>query len=267
MLGAIIGDLAGSRFEFHPHKSKEFILLDSRCFPTDDTYMTLSIARALLETRAEPQRLGQAAAENMRQLGQAYPDAGYGTRFRAWLQNPAAGPYQSIGNGAAMRVSPCGWAASSLAEARQLAQTVTVVSHDTPSAIRAAQAVSGAIFLGRQGSSRQEIRTYLEDLYGPLNKTLAEIRPGYRFDATCNGSVPQSLLAFLEGTDYVDTVRNAVSLGGDSDTMAAIAGSIAEAVDGIPDLIRQQGLLFLDREMKQIVADSEQVWPPVIPVK
>ena len=219
MYGAIIGDIVGSRYEFGNFKGKNFPLFSSGCCFTDDTVMTVAVAEALLTD-------GDFAGK-MQKWGRRYPRAGYGQKFIHWIFAADPRPYGSWGNGSAMRVSPCGLVAKTLEEALDLAERSAVVSHDHPEGIKGARAVAAAVWLAKNGSSREEIHDYIVDNFYPLNENLDEIRPRYRFDSSCRGSVPQAIQAFLESTDFEDAIRNAVSLGGDSDTIAAITGSIA----------------------------------------
>lgn len=254
MLGAIIGDIVGSRFEHHNVKTKEFELFSRKCRPTDDSVMTLAIAEAILSCEDRDfTRLGEKAVGCMQEWGNRYPRAGYGGTFIHWLQVSDPRPYNSYGNGAAMRVSPCAYAADTLEEALELAKAVTEVTHNHPEGIKGAQATTAAIFMALHGSSIEEIREHIDQNYYPLNFTLDEIRPAYEFDVTCQGSVPQAIMAFLESASFEDAVRNAVSIGGDSDTIAAIAGSIAGAYYGIPMGIRLLALPFLDEFQLDIV--------------
>ncbi len=255
MLGAIIGDIAGSRFEWHNKKSKGFELLSHKkgCRPTDDSIMTLAVAQAILDCGDDRGLLSALAVKRMQELGQRYPNAGYGGSFRRWLVADDPQPYHSWGNGSAMRVSPCGFAAATLEEAKKLSAAVTRVTHDHPEGMRGAEAVAVAIFLARSGKSIPEIREYVEENYYRIDFTLDEIRPTYTFDVSCQGSVPQALEAFFESTGFEDTIRNAISIGGDSDTIAAIAGGIAEAYYGIPADIRDLALSFLDDKQLEIV--------------
>lgn len=248
MLGAMIGDIAGSRFEFNNIKTKNFTLFTKDCFFTDDTVMTVAVARALLQTGGAQGAFQKALVGEMQALGQKYPNAGYGGFFSRWLQTPNPQPYGSFGNGSAMRVSPCGWAAKTLEEALALAKRSAEVTHDHPAGIRGAQAVAAAIFLARCGKSKEEIRAYIESGFYPLRKTLDKIRPHYTFDETCPGTVPPAMQAFLEAEDFEDSIRLAVSLGGDSDTLAAITGSIAEAYFGIPNSLRRTALSYLPHD-------------------
>ena len=256
MLGAIIGDIAGSRFEWDNLKSKEFDLLTFRCHPTDDSNMTLAIAQAIRKADGDWEKLPDLAIESMRDFGRRYP-GGYGGRFKQWLQSDDPKPYGSWGNGSAMRVSPCAWAASTLAEALQLSDLVTNVTHSHPEGVKGARAITAAVYLARQGLSILEIRDHIHENYYPLDFTLDQIRADYEFDVSCQGSVPQAIEAFLESNSFEDAIRNAISIGGDSDTIAAMAGSIAEAYYGIPADIRNHALTFLDGYQLQTLNDFE----------
>lgn len=229
MYGAIIGDIAGSRYEFKRIKTKRFPLFPLFCDVTDDSIMTVAVARALMEWQEEGGDLHEAMISHMRKLGHKYPNpvGAYGRHFKQWLRSYDPKPYKSCGNGSAMRVSPCGLLATSLEEALALAKISAEVTHNSYEGIKGAKAVAAAIYLAKTGHSKDEIRQYINKNFYRLHKTLAEIRPAYHFNGTCQGSVPQSIIAFLESESYEDAVRNAVSLGGDADTMAAIAGSIA----------------------------------------
>ena len=246
MFGAIIGDVAGSRFEWNNIKSKIFSFFDPVCRPTDDSIMTLAIAKAILAYDGDFSNLSDQAVQCMQELGRRYPDVGYGGRFRQWLSQAQPKPYNSFGNGSAMRVSPCVYVASTIEDAKALSKTVTEVTHNHPEGIKGAEATTVSIFMALHGSSKEEIREVIEKDYYKLDFTLDQIRPTYTFDVTCQGSVPQAIEAFLESTDFEDAIRNAISIGGDSDTLAAIAGSIAEAYYGIPESIRSQAIQYLD---------------------
>ena len=247
MLGAIIGDIIGSLYEFESDKTKDFELFTASNCPTDDSLMTIAVGLACAQSDISDERaFKQALKNNMRRIGRAYPDAGYGAMFYNWLMDDHAYPYGSIGNGSAMRVSPCGWVMDTLEDTERLAMWSAEVTHDSPEGIRGAKAVAAAIFMARNGSSKDEIREYIEEKYYDLDFTVDGIRDSYSFDVTCDGSVPQAIVCFLDGEDYEDTLRNAVSLGGDGDTIAAIAGSIAEAYFGIPEDIQETGLSYLD---------------------
>lgn len=248
MIGTIVGDIAGSRFERHNHKSKEFELFTPLCTFTDDTVMSLALCDALLRT-AGGVRLADTAAAAMQAYGRQYENAGYGGSFIAWIWQKDPKPYGSYGNGAAMRAGGCGWAAQSLEEAKETARIVTNVTHNHPEAVKAAEAVAAAIYLGRSGADKNEIRSYITEQYYPLDFTLDAIRDFYDFDVSCQGSVPQAFQAFFEAEDFEDTIRNAISIGGDSDTIAAISGSIAEAHYGVPEDLRRAAEGYLDEQL------------------
>jgi len=257
MLGAIIGDIAGSRFEWHNIKSKDFDLLTYRCHPTDDSNMTLAIAKAILDSKEQWNRLSEKAVTSMQLIGREYPH-GFGHMFNQWVHTDDPQPYNSWGNGAAMRVSPCAWAANSMEEAMMLSDAVTKVTHNHPEGMKGARAITAAVFLARQGKSILEIRDYIHQHFYALDFTLDQIRPTYEFDVSCQGSVPQAIEAFLESSSFEDAIRNAISIGGDSDTIAAMAGSIAEAYYGIPAEIRKHALTFLDERRLQILNAFEE---------
>ncbi|HOG49838.1 MAG TPA: ADP-ribosylglycohydrolase family protein [Lentisphaeria bacterium] len=261
MLGAIIGDIVGSRFEWHNHCSKRFKLFTADCFFTDDTVMTLAVAQAILEAAGDYKNLGQLTIKNMQKIGRRYPDCGYGGMFANWMFSDQPQPYNSFGNGAAMRVSACGFAATSLQETLSLAQKVTEVTHNHPEGIKGAQATAAAVFLARTGHDQNAIRAYIEQNYYPLTKTVDEIRPTYQFNETCQETVPQAITAFLEADSFEDALRNAISIGGDSDTVAAITGGIAEAAFDIPADIRNNALPFLDDSLRKILINFENTFP------
>lgn len=266
MLGAIVGDISGSRFEWHNHKSKDFELLTYKCRLTDDTIMTLAIAKAIMASNQDYSNLGENAIYYMQKLGRQYPNAGYGGRFFAWLHEESPQPYNSWGNGAAMRVSPCGFAANTIEEAKSLAKAVTEVTHNHPEGIKAAEAIAVAIFMALHGSNILEIQDCITSQYYPIDFTLDQIRDEYTFDVSCQGSVPQAFAAFFESTGFEDAIRNAISIGGDSDTIAAITGSIAEAYYGIPGDIRNHALTFLDEELLKVLTEFENRFPTKVEV-
>ena len=248
MLGAIIGDIVGSVYEFDNIKTKDFPLFREDCRFTDDTVMTIAVRNALrIYDKEKDIRVFQAALiSEMQRLGRKYADRGYGGRFAKWLWMEDPKPYGSYGNGAAMRVSPVGEYASSLEEALKLAKASAVVSHDHPEGIKGAQAVAAAVFLARQeGWGKVRIRNFIEGEFYSLNFTLDEIRETYAFDVSCQGSVPQALACFFEGESFEDVIRNCISIGGDCDTIAAIAGGIAEGYFGIPDEIIEGARTYL----------------------
>lgn len=267
MLGAIIGDIAGSRFEWNNHKSKDFELFTYKCSPTDDSIMTLALAQAILVSKPDYSDLSKNAVECMQTVGRNYPDCGYGGKFRQWIFSGNPQPYNSYGNGAAMRVSAAGFAATSLEEAKMLAKKITEVTHNHSEGLKGAEATVVAIYMARTGSSILEIRDCIDKNYYPMDFTLDRIRKEYSFDVTCQGSVPQALMAFFESTGFEDAIRNAISIGGDSDTIAAICGGVAEAYYGIPSDIRKHALTFLDKNLLQILTAFENKYPPVMEKK
>ncbi len=261
MLGAIIGDIVGSRFEWSNRKSKDFELLNHQCFFTDDSVMSLALCKALLQSENGFNDLSERAIKCMRKFGQSYPDVGYGGSFSRWIFSDNPQPYNSFGNGAAMRVSGCGYVATSIDEAKQLSKAVTAVTHNHPEGLKGAEAVAGAVFLARSGWNMLEIRDYIVKNYYHIGFTLDSIRAEYKFDVSCQGSVPQALEAFFESTDFEDAIRNAISIGGDSDTIAAITGAVAEAYYGIPTEIRKHALTFLDECLLGTLVEFENKYP------
>ena len=252
MLGAIIGDIVGSRFEWHNIHTKSFELFTSACFATDDSIMTLAIGKAIMDCNGNYFDLDEKAVKAMQEVGRPYPNCGYGGRFLGWMYDDDPQPYNSFGNGAAMRVSPCGDVAKSLDEAKTLSRMVTAVTHNHPEGIKGAEATTVAIWMARNGATMEAIREIIDRNYYPMDFTLDEIRPTYRFNETCQQTVPQALMAFFESTDFEDAIRNAISIGGDSDTLAAITGGVAEAYYGIPQDIREKALTYLDKRLRTI---------------
>lgn len=259
MFGTIIGDIVGSRFEFDNCKSKEFELFTNTCDYTDDTVMTLAVAKALLlyETITDMDAFKRELVRVMHEVGMLHPYCGYGGRFCTWMMKNDTEPYGSFGNGSAMRVSPVAWFAGSLDECEKLAVATAEVTHNHPEGIKGAVAVAGAIYLARTGHSMAEIRKYTERFY-PIDFTLDEIRPDYDFVETCQGSVPQALEAFFESTGFEDAIRNAVSIGGDSDTIADMAGAIAEAYYGADREMKDIALSYLDLDLLDIAEEFER---------
>ena len=244
MYGAILGDIIGSPYEFDMgKKTKHFPLFSSTSDFTDDSVMTIAVAEAFLDR--EP---GESREETRNRLicslqkwGKAYPYAGYGRKFRFWLREENPQPYGSWGNGSAMRVSAAGWLFPDLDTVRDMARLSAEISHDHPEGLKGAEAVASVIFLARTGSTREEIRTFVEETIGyDLSRTCDEIRPGYRHVESCQETVPEAITAFLEGEDFEDVIRTAVSLGGDCDTLTCIAGSMAEAFYGVPEELKAQ---------------------------
>ena len=270
MYGAILGDIIGSPYEFdRGDKTKDFPLFRRESHFTDDTVMTIAVADALTN-RGElggfpdhrmPEEVRRDVVLSMRKWGAKYPHAGYGIRFIHWLFDEAMGPYYSFGNGSAMRVSAAGWLYDSLEKTREVARLTAEVTHNHPEGIKGAEATASAIYLARTGSTKSDIKEYMIREFGyDLSRTLDEIRPDYHHVESCQETVPEALTAFLEGTDFVDVVRNAVSLGGDTDTLACIAGSIAEAFYGIPDNLIDEAKKRLPEEITGII-DSRRLGP------
>ncbi|PHN02327.1 ADP-ribosylglycohydrolase family protein [Flavilitoribacter nigricans] len=255
MLGAIIGDIVGSRFERANWKGKNFTLFTKDSHFTDDTVMTIAVADWLLHDRD--------LVTSMRGWGRKYPLAGYGGNFKLWLAGVQDGPYGSWGNGSAMRVSPVGWIAQTLESCMELASVSAAVTHDHPEGIKGAQAIAGAVFLARTGAGKADIRDWVaSEMKYDLDRNLEDIRPEYTFDVSCQGSVPEAIIAFLEATDLEDAIRNAISLGGDTDTLACMAGCIAEAYyhrQGRPDqALLDETYRRLPGSIKKILKDFNE---------
>lgn len=273
MLGAIIGGIVGSVYEFSNIKTKEFELFKPDCQFTDDTVMTCAVADAIMNGGSEKDFI-----LSMKKYGRMYPHAGYGGRFRVWLRSMDTESYNSFGNGSAMRVSPCAWVMdcgfcvrTGMWPNRDLARLSASVTHNHPEGIKGASAVCDAIFMARfyfrgwyieystlidsdPDECKRRIKEHIENEYGyDLSMSLDEIRKNYEFDETCQGSVPQAIIAFLESTDFEDAIRNAISIGGDSDTIAAITGSIAEDAYGISDDMKEMAYAYLDEPLKDVL--------------
>ena len=254
MLGAILGDMVGSPYEFdrNNYKHKDFPLLSENSHFTDDTVMTLAVALGLIAGQGDVQKTFAGVQHEMRHWGSGYPHAGYGGMFRRWLRAEHPQPYGSFGNGSAMRVAAAGWMFDTLDKTLEMAKVTAEVTHNHPEGIKGAQATAAAIFLARTGHSKPEIKRYVEQTFGyDLSRTCDEIRPGYRHVETCQQTVPEAIIAFLESTGFEDALRNAVSLGGDSDTLACITGGIAEAFYGMPPELREETLKHLPEEMRE----------------
>ena len=259
MYGAILGDIIGSPFEFdRGDKTKDFKLFSRRSHFTDDSVMTLAVCEALLKVGqdATVKEIEDAVISSMQSWGRRYPHAGYGGYFRRWLTACHPEPYNSFGNGSAMRVSAAGWLYDSLEKTRTVAKATANVTHNHPEGIKGAEATASAIFMARNGSSKEEIKKYIEnEFHYDLNRTLDEIRPSYHMDETCQKTVPEAIIAFLEAKDFEDAIRNAVSLGGDTDTLGAITGSIAEAYYGIPEWLMTECRKRINRDMRVVLDD------------
>lgn len=286
MFGAIVGDIVGSVYEWHNIKTKDFPLFRENCFFTDDTVMTCAVAEAVMNGGLRDHFI-----DAMKKYGRMYPNVGYGDKFSAWLLSDSREPYNSFGNGSAMRVSPCAWAMDCGFFSRSgiwpihgssVAKLSAEVTHNHQEGIKGAMATVDSIFLCRYYfggycddlsdshisenpiECKKYIKAYIQKTYGyNLSLSLDEIRPTYRFSAICQDTVPQAIIAFLESTDFEDAIRNAVSLGGDSDTLAAITGSIAEAAYGIPDSIKEKAYSYLDAPLKDVIGRWEQYITPM----
>lgn len=254
MLGAIAGDIIGSTYERHSTKSTDFELFTPQSTPTDDTVLTIAVADCILH--------GKEYAPTLKEYGQRFPYAGYGGMFLKWLGSDSLEPYNSFGNGSAMRVSPVGFVFFSLDTVLLEAEKSAAVTHNHPEGIQGAQAIVASIFLARSGQSKEQIRDYVEDRFGyDLHQTLDQIRPWYRFDETCQGSVPQAIITFLESNDYEDAVRKAVSLGADSDTLACMTGGITQAYyKEIPSHITVKVRQLLDDNLLAVVDEFNECY-------
>ena len=265
MYGAIIGDMIGSPYEWHNTKDKSFTLFAPGSRFTDDSAMTVAVAEALMDLLeagtpfADEEAYRTALVRSLKKWGLRYPDAGYGGRFFGWLQ-AGTEPYHSWGNGSAMRVSSVGWLYDDLESVLEAAARTAAVTHDHREGIKGAQAIASCVYLARKGSSKEEIRDHVIRTFGyDLDRTCDEIRPGYSFDVSCQGSVPEAIISFLEGADYEDTVRNGVSLGGDSDTIGAMAGAIAEAYFGVPEKLKKEADRRLPKDMIRVIRRFEEM--------
>ncbi len=248
MLGGMIGDIVGSVYEWHNIKTKDFILFENRNFFTDDTVLTAATAKALIT--------GGDYTHTYQDFARRYPRRGYGGNFQHWIYTDNPEPYNSWGNGSAMRVSPVGFAFDTVEEVLAQAQHSASVTHNHPEGVKGAQSTALAILMARQGASQKDIRSEISQRFDyDLDRTLAEIRPHYSFDVSCQGSVPEAIIAFLESNSFEDAIRNAISIGGDSDTIACITGGIAEAFFGIPKPLTLQGRAYLPDEFLQIIDD------------
>ena len=247
MLGAIAGDIIGSRFEHNNIKSTEFKLFHKDCRFTDDTVLTVAVADSIYN--------GTHLKDNLKSYFSRYPDAGYGRRFSDWAASSNLEPYYSYGNGAAMRVSPVGFAFDSLEKVMEKAKATSEITHNHPEGIKGAQATAASIFLAKTGHSKQSIQSFIELNFGySFNNDIKSLQKTYQFDVSCQGSVPQAILAFLESENFEDAIRKAVSIGGDSDTIACIAGGIAQAFyKKVPDPIFDKVYDYLDSPLRQIV--------------
>lgn len=267
MLGVVCGDIAGSKYEHNniKYELEEVELITDGCRFTDDTVMSCAVAEGIknalerlpknwMEDVQSEEIIASYIQESMQKFGRNYPRAGYGRRFLGWIwaENPI--PYKSWGNGSAMRASYAGWIAKTLEEAEKLAEISANVTHNHPDGINGAKVVAGSIYLLRMGKTKKEVKEYVQRMYA-IDFTLDEIREDYRFDVSCHGSVPQAVEAFLEGENFAEVISKAISIGGDSDTIAAIAGSMAEVIYPIPEELRKRALERLDQRIKETLEE------------
>jgi ADP-ribosylglycohydrolase len=255
MIGAIAGDIIGSVYEFHPIKTTDFPLFKTDSFFTDDSVLTIALAESILT--------GKPYLDVMLAYVKRYPGAGYGGRFWSWSQGAEHLPYNSFGNGAAMRISPVGFAYSTLEEVLKQAEKATAITHNHPEGIKGGLATAAAIFLARKGNSKDIIKAYIQSTFQyNLDRKLDDIRPSYGFDESCQGTVPEAIIAFLESDSYERTIRKAVSLGGDADTLACIAGGIAQAFyGGIPTEVEMEAYNRLDEKLAKVVKEFTERFP------
>jgi ADP-ribosylglycohydrolase len=253
MLGVIAGDIIGSYYEFHKIKTKEFELFHPESKFTDDTVLSMAIAKSLLDN--EPY------LDNVVDFGLRYFEVGYGGSFKVWLKSDEHEPYNSWGNGSAMRVSPIAWAFDTEEKVLEEARKSAEITHNHPEGIKGAEATALAIFMARKGARKEEIHERISTQFAyDLNRTVDEIRPNYKFEVSCQKSVPESIICFLDSTSFEDCIRNCVSLGGDADTMGAIAGGIAEAYYGVPKEIEENIDGYLSEEFRIILKRFRERW-------
>ncbi len=272
VIGAIVGDIVGSRFEFDNYRAKDFDLFAHDCYATDDSIMTLAVAKALVDSDGDMEKLKAIIVPTMQKVGRPYPYCGYGGHFYDWIYSKNPKPYNSYGNGAAMRVSPVAYAAEKMKAAKtekigdvlkKLSHIVTAVSHDHPEGLKGAEATAMATYVAMDKDvdksiwEKQVIRAMMDVGYYKVDFKIAEVRPTYQFDETCQKTLPVALAAFYESTGFEDAIRNAVSVGGDSDTIAAITGAIAGAYYGVPEDLKKEALTFLSPELLNIYRTFE----------
>ncbi len=264
MFGAILGDIIGSPYEFDMgNKTKDFPLFSARSVFTDDSVMTLAVAEAFMDAPTDEKIIETRLTEALRHYGKMFPDAGYGGRFGRWLFLNDPAPYHSFGNGSAMRVSSVAWIYQDLPTVLEMAKRSALVTHNHPEGIKGAQATAAVIFLARTGHSKDCIKDYITSTFGyDLSRTCDQIRPTYHHVESCQETVPEAITAFLEGEDFEDVIRTAVSLGGDTDTLTAIAGSMAEAFYGVPENLKQECMERLPEVLRVILTDFQKQYQP-----
>ncbi len=255
MIGAIIGDIAGSKYEFNNTKSKDIELFSEGCKFTDDTLMTLAVAKAILDCDGDYINLDQLTIKAMQDFAKEYDNVGFGDMFKNWLEQQNPQPYQSIGNGSAMRISPVAYVAKDLDELKALVYKVTAITHNTEEAIKGAEAVASSIFLARKGYSKSEIEKFVETHYYKLDYDLNILQEHYKFSPLCSKTVPPAIFCFMKGESFEDTIKTAISIGGDSDTIACIAGSIAEAFFPVLNQMKEKALQYLPESLQKVYRD------------
>lgn len=264
IIGALIGDIAGSVYEFDNYRSKDFIMFapwhGKKCFATDDSIMTLAVCKALMQSQESGyENLGEQTVKCMQEIGRPYPHCGYGGRFYNWMYEEDPKPYNSFGNGSAMRVGGVAYAADSLEKAEEFAEVTAGVSHNHPEGLKGARVTAGLVWLALHGAKKSELKSYAEKSYD-INFSIDEIRPTYQFNETCQKTVPQAIVAFLESEDFEDAIRTAISVGGDSDTLACITGAIAGAFYGVPEELEKRAVEFLDERLLKIYQEFSDVF-------
>ncbi len=262
MYGAILGDIIGEPYEFdRSPKTKDFPLFSKKPFFTDDSVMTIAVCDGILKAGldADEATMKTSMIRSMQLWGHKYPLAGYGGRFRKWLFNEETEPYGSWGNGSAMRVSSAGWLFESLERTREVARWSAEVTHNHPEGVKGAESIASVIWLSRNGKSKAEIKEYVQREFGyDLSRTCDQIRPNYRHVESCQGTCPEAITAFLEGKDFEDVIRTAVSLGGDCDTLTDIAASMGEAFFGLPEEFKKKAYEFTKEDMHQVMKEFEK---------
>lgn len=253
MLGAIVGDIVGSIYEFNNIRRKDFILFDPYCFFTDDSIMTFAVAEALRKSKRKGYKnLGMQTIKEMQRFGKLYPDASYGRAFKSWLKEKNPSPYNSFGNGSAMRVSPVAYFAKNIDEVKMLSKEVTAVTHNHVEGIKGAESTAVAIWMALNKCSKEEIKGFIEENYYKLDYDYNDLKANYIFNETCQKTVPQAIYCFLISNDFEDCLRTSVSIGGDTDTLCAISCAIAEAYYGMPENLHKATLTYLDKRLLKL---------------
>jgi type I restriction enzyme M protein len=260
LYGAMIGDIVGSKYEFNNIRTKDFNFFDKDMFFTDDTVMSVAVYEALKETyKNKYKNLANKTVEKMQEYGKLYPYCSYGGRFSSWLRSSDPQPYNSFGNGSAMRVSPVAYFAKSIDETKKLSRIVTSVTHNHPEGIKGAEATAVSIYLALNKKNKNEIKKYIEDNYYSMNFDYEDLRKNYYFNEICQDTVPQALFCFFESKDFEDAIRTGISIGGDSDTLCAITGAVAEAYYGVNKKTKEEALSYLDKRLYNVIKESDLV--------